>query len=399
MDEQTQNQRGITRRGVLSLGGVAAAGIAGGFALGQKVSVAQATDTTAKTTRESGVIDFYGPHQAGIATAPTVLISYIGVNVQEPARKNAERIFRLLSDDAARLTQGKPALADTEPSLAVSPHNLTIGIGIGLPLVSKAKLTNSVPKSLVEIPAFATDALEPGWDQTDLIIQIGTDDPLVMAHTIRMLSKDISSLSDIAWVQQGFRAAPSPGDSQRQDRNLMGQVEGTDNPSIENFNDVVWIEETGGTVLVLRRIRMLLDTWDALDTNAKELAMGRKLDTGAPLGMKHEFDPVPLDAVDDLGLPVIPEDAHVRLAHTSQLDEMIFRRGYSYDNGIVRGTNDMGLLFAAYTKNPSQSFIPIQTRLAQSDAFNRWISTIGSATYYFPGGCAEGGYIGQELFT
>jgi dye decolorizing peroxidase len=214
-----------------------------------------------------------------------------------------------------------------------------------------------------------------------------------------MLSKDISSLADVAWVQQGFRTQPDAENPAHKDRNLMGQVEGTDNPPLSDFDEVVWIPETGGTVLVLRRIRMKLNQWDALDTNAKELAMGRKLDSGAPLGMSNEFDPVPLNAVDDLGLPVIPEDAHIRLAHSSKLDERIFRRGYNYDNGVVEGTNDMGLIFAAYTKNPRKSFIPMQTRLAQSDAFNRWISTIGSATYYFPGGCTEGGFIGQELFA
>jgi deferrochelatase/peroxidase EfeB len=32
----------------------------------------------------------------------------------------------------------------------------------------------------------------------------------------------------------------------------------------------------------------------------------------------------------------------------------------------------------------------MQQRLAESDAFNRWITTIGSAVYAFPRGVAEG---------
>ncbi len=398
MTEQSKSTPRFTRRGVLALGGTAAAGIAGGFAFGQRVWGAQPPDTQIKGS-SSSTVAFYGPHQAGIATPAPTFTSYVGVNVREPARQNVESIFRIISDDASRLTQGIPALADTEPELTRTPRNLTIGLGIGLPLIKRAGLATKVPDEFVEIPRFSTDAFESGWDQSDLVIQMGGDDPLVLAHTFRMLSKDISSLADIAWVQQGFRTQPDPDNPAHKNRNLMGQVEGTGNPSLEKFDEVVWIPETGGTVLVLRRIRMLLNKWDALDNQAKELAIGRTLASGAPLGMTNESDPVPFDVVDDLGLPLIPDDAHIKLARASTPEEMIFRRGYNYDNGIVGNTNDMGLIFAAYTRNPAASFIPMQERLSQQDALNRWISTIGSATYYFPGGCAEGGFIGQELFT
>jgi hypothetical protein len=40
----------------------------------------------------------------------------------------------------------------------------------------------------------------------------------------------------------------------------------------------------------------------------------------------------------------------------------------------------------------------MQKRLAEFDAFNRWNTTIGTASYYFPGGTAAGSYIGQEVF-
>ena len=40
-------------------------------------------------------------------------------------------LLRLLTDDAARLTQGEPALADTDPELAQQPSRLTVTLGFG----------------------------------------------------------------------------------------------------------------------------------------------------------------------------------------------------------------------------------------------------------------------------
>ena len=127
--------------------------------------------------------------------------------------------------------------------------------------------------------------------------------------------------------------------------------------------------------------------------------IGRRIDTGAPLGGEKEGDPVLFDAVDEKGLPVIPADAHIRVAHAPTTREMILRRPYSYDDGMRDGTNDMGLLFAAYTRDPSASFIPMQERIAASDAFNRWNVTVGSAAYLVPAGAADGEYLAQGLFT
>jgi len=76
-------------------------------------------------------------------------------------------------------------------------------------------------------------------------------------------------------------------------RNQMGQDDETVNPSLDQYSEVVWIDEgswaDGGTVLVLRRIRMLMDDWDILDRGGKEIVVGTSLDTGAPLrGSKYE---------------------------------------------------------------------------------------------------------------
>lgn len=409
----------LTRRGLLAAGGAALLGAASGCtaasdAAGSSTPAASATPTTtapAATPSPSvasgtAAYAFHGAHQAGIDTPPALLQTFLGLDLRDPSPEAADAVLRLISDDAARLTQGQPALGDTEPEIAANPAGLTITVGLGRPLFVRTGLADRIPASLAEIPQFPTDRIEKGWEQTDLLLQVGSDDPLTLGHTVRMLTKDLSTLTRVRWVQQGFRASAPAVEGAATTRNLMGQVDGTVNPvsGTPQFDEVVWIDEgpdwaVGGTVLVLRRIRMLLDDWDILDRETQENVIGRRIDTGAPLGGVHETDPVPFDAVDDKGLPVIPADAHIRVAHAPTTREMILRRPYSYDDGMRDGTNDMGLLFAAYTRDPSASFIPMQERIAASDAFNRWNVTVGSAAYLIPAGAAEGGYVGQGVFA
>lgn len=394
----------VTRRGVLVAGGAVLIGAASGCASGS--DTAQTTVSASPSTPEasSDVIAFYGAHQAGVETPPALQQSFIGMNLRARDRESAEALLLLVSDDAARLTLGEPALGDTEPEIARNPARLTITVGLGAGFFEAAGVTK--PEQLRELPSFETDAFEDGWEQTDLMLQVGSDDPLTLAHTIRMLTKDLATLTEVAWIQDGF-ISPNPSNpGSRAGRNLMGQVDGTINPAPQtpDFDEIVWIDGgepwvSGGTVLVLRRIRMLMDTWDALDQAAQELVIGRHRDSGAPLGKQHETDPMPWDEVDEIGLPVIPMDAHARVAHATDNQSSILRRPYNYDAGFRQGKADVGLLFAAYMRDPATSFIPMQQRIAESDAFNVWNTTIGSATYFIPAGARDGGVIGEGMFA
>ncbi len=310
--------------------------------------------------------------------------------------------MRLLADDAARLTQGLPALGDTEPELALSPASLTITAGFGPRLFDLAGVASRRPASVRELPAFTGDKLQPRWGQSDLVLQICTDDPTTLAHTVRMLVKDARSFGTVRWAQRGFA---SPGATENGTaRNLMGQVDGSVNPvpGTPEFDQAVWATQpgwfAGGSVLVLRRIVMILETWDAFERAGKEQVIGRRLDTGAPLTGTVEKDVPDLDAVDAQGFPVIEPLAHIRLAKALTPAETMLRRPFSYDDGVdAAGRADVGLLFVAFQADADTAFVPVQRRLAEKDLFNKWITHVGSAVYAVPPGVADGGYWGQQL--
>ncbi len=183
-------------------------------------------------------------------------------------------------------------------------------------------------------------------------------------------------------------------------RNLFGQLDGTGNPRGDMLERALWGGENlepwvpGGTSLVLRRIEMDLDAWDQVDRPGRDFTLGRRQDTGAPLTGSHEFDAPDLRATDELGLPVISPDSHVARSQPREADEIILRRGYNYLE-----PDSAGLLFASYQCDPGRQFLPIQRRLAKADMLNEWTTAIGSAVYAILPGCAEGSYLGRELFA
>lgn len=402
----------FTRRGLLTAGGAAVVGAASGAVIMRAVSDDASTSAEAPRPAVANGVDrsktyaFHGAHQAGVETPAQMYSTFLGLNLREKSAQKGEAVLRILTDDADRMMRGEPALIDSDPDLALNPAGLTVTVGLGRNFFTAVARENLIPGQFPEIPAFSTDALDPYWNSTDLLVYVGSDDPVTLAHAVRVLAKDLSTLCTVEWVQQGFGAAGPAHEGGLAGRNLMGQVDGTVNPQSNtvDFDRTVWIGEeggwaSGGTVAVIRRIRMLMDDWDAIDRSAKELTIGRTLDTGAPLGGVAETDPLDLDARDSNGLPLIPGNAHVRVAHANSPEEMILRRPFNYDAGFVDGKQDLGLIFAAYTKDPRKSFIPMQERIAANDAFNRWNTTIGSSTYVIVPGVQPGDYLGSALFS
>ena len=157
---------------------------------------------------------------------------------------------------------------------------------------------------------------------------------------------------------------------------------------------------TGGTSLVLRRIRMDLDRWDRLDRSGREQATGRKLSNGSPLTGAEEHDEPDFEATTALGFPVIPEFSHLRRARSDDPRQRIFRRSYNFDDAPSGDQiSSSGLLFLAYQADVDAQFVPLQQRLDQLDLLNEWTTPVGSAVFAIPPGCAEGGFIGETLLA
>lgn len=404
MDDRS---RPVTRRRLLA-GGAAAAGLAGAAGVAAWAG-SEARDPAEQSAFAAETVAFHGPHQAGIATPPQSHAVFVGLDLlpgtRGELRDALQAVLKLWTTDAERLTAGLPALADTEPELAPRPARLTVTAGLGPSVFDRVGLARLKPASAQPLPPFGVDRLEPRWGGTDLLLQICADDPMTVAHATRVLVKNVRSLTAQRWRQTGFRPARGADPADATMRNLMGQVDGTVNPvpGTADFDEVVWDDGrpqpwlAGGTLMVLRRIRMNLDKWDEVDRPSKELAVGRRLDTGAPLTGLRESDPVDVTAQRD-GIPIIPPNAHVALAHPSRPGERFLRRPYNYDDPPSAGdTSDSGLIFVAFQRDIDRQFLPVQRRLAESDAMNRWVTPIGSAVYVIPPGVQPGQYLGSRL--
>jgi len=390
---------------IAGVGAAAAVGI--DFAL---KSGAPATDAPAAATLSgAGVVPFYGEHQAGIATDAQAHATLIALDLRDDVDREAlRRMMLVLTDDAARLSQGEKALADSEPELAVVPARLTVTFGFGPRFVSRAR--GEAPSWLRPLPEFGIDDLDPAFVGGDLLIQIAADDLVTVAHAARMLLKDARSFTTVRWTQRGFRRSRGSVAQGTTMRNLFGQVDGTANPvpGTSDFDRLVWCAQgwlAGGTSAVIRRIDMDLDEWDRLDRIGREQSVGRYLSNGAPLtssphGPDAEFDEPDFEATTRAGFPVIAEFSHMARARSSDSSERIFRRAYNYDDQPDGDrVSNSGLLFISFQADIDAQFVPLQSRLDQLDLLNEWTTPVGSAVFAIPPGCREDGFIGDTLLT
>jgi dye decolorizing peroxidase len=403
---------GVTRRGLLGALGLGVGGVAVGAAAGYAV----ASEPEAPPPPEPGSVPapgstvepYHGAHQAGIATPLQAFATFVALDLRRDVDREAlVRLMRLLTDDIERLTSGRPALADPTPELAGVPARLTVTVGVGMGLLEAADRADLAPAWLAEgLPAFSVDRLERRWSGGDLVLQVAAEDPVTVSHAVRVLLTDADPFATVRWVQAGFHRPVGSAPVGVTGRNLFGQVDGTENPQpgTDDFERVVWIGEgapdwlVGGSAMLLRRIAMDLRVWGGLDEVTKEASIGRRLSDGAPLTGGTERSAADFAAVDDNGFPVIPETAHIRLAHATQPSERIFRRPYNYDDGVLAdGDADAGLLFAAFMADPLVQFVPVQQRLAEADVLNLWTTPIGSVLVAVLPGVAPGETLGAAL--
>jgi dye decolorizing peroxidase len=407
----------VSRRQLL----LGAAGLAGGSALagGGGALAAEAykrgfaeAEAAGQIRVAKATLPWSGKHQGGVEAPAQAHTNFIALDLKAGiTRDDMLRWMLLLTEDIAALATGEAVLADPSPELMVGAANLSVTVGFGPSLFKKLALESKMPLGFAEIPSFKIDELRDEFTGGDVLLHVGADDLQILAHATRALLRDSESFGDVRWIQAGFTNAVGtnrPGTTQR---NLMGQVDGTDNPDLgsENFANQVWIDNgpawaLGGTQLVLRRIKMNLNTWDSLGRTQKEQTIGRYLHNGAPLNGKNERDPIDFEAENELGLKVIPEFAHIRRASAKNMDELFFRRPFNYQEvstvaSAKPGELESGLLWTAYAKNLSKQYVPVQERLASFDLLNNWTTPVGSATFAIARGVKPGEILAEELFA
>ncbi|MFC7218006.1 iron uptake transporter deferrochelatase/peroxidase subunit [Streptomyces polyrhachis] len=409
---------GVSRRRLLAAAAAAGAGgLAAGAAGGAFVQESVRDEPAALATVGATRVPFHGVHQAGITTplqAAGHLAAFDLTPGASPAatRREAAALLRRWSDTAARLTAGEPAAGhDTGIARDAGPSSLTVTFGFGRGLFDRTGLAARRPAALAPLPPFSADALDARRSDGDLWVQIGADDALVAYHALRALIRDAGQAAAVRWQVRGFNRTPGATARPRTARNLMGQVDGTNNPrpTDEDFaarifvpagGDPDWM--AGGSYAVYRRIRMLLDRWEHLSPARQERVIGRRRSDGAPLSGgpdAQESTPVDLDGRLADGTLAIAGDAHVRVAAPeSNGGAAMLRRPFSYDEGLRDdGAPDAGLLFVAWQADPARGFVPVQRKLDRGDGLSRFLSHEASALWAVPGGAAAGEYVGQRL--
>lgn len=426
--DATTDATAVTRRRVLGramlagLTGTAVGAVGGGLA-GYAVAAEHRGDSAGggdDTVDLRRGYPFYGQvHQGGIATLPQRYATFMSFSLAAGAgRSELQTLLARWSAAAAILQQGKPVgtvqpqidvqpPTDTGEAYGLSPASLTVTIGLGPSLFGdRFGLAARRPAAFTDLPPLNGDNLDARLRGGDLSVQACADDPQVCYHAVRNLARLGRNIVSPFWAVLGFgRASAGPG--QHTPRNLLGFKDGTRNISTDaEYDRFVWVDNSdqswmnGGTYQVVRKIRMLLETWDVDRIGNQQKIFGRTKEEGAPLGGKAEFDTPDFAARDADGSPLIDPKSHVGLAARENNDGiMIRRRSYNYTDGLdANGQLNAGLLFISYQKDP-QDFIRLQNRLGANDLLNEYIRHIGSAIFAVPPAPAEGHYIGQSLFS
>lgn len=417
---------GASRRGFLQRASLLAAVAGSGFAQAD----ARASEQAA--SKHAGDIEpFYGARQSGILTPAQRQTYFAAFDLDTEKRDEVVALLRSWTEASAALTKGEPPPARggdayaTEPGadvLGLGPSRLTLTFGFGAGLFTKNGkdrygLGTMRPEALIDMPGFSGDQLIAARTGGDLSVQACADDPQVAFHAIRRLSELAWGTARIRWAQTGFLPNSAPGETPR---NLMGFKDGTSNIAARDeagLNKFVFAGDDappwmrGGTYLVARRILVGLEHWDRMRESIQEQTIGRHRASGAPFGKTDEFDAVDLTAKDKGGNPLVPLDAHVRLAAAENNGgARILRRPYSYSDGATYTAErwppwrqsmqyDAGLFFVCYQRDPREGFVKIFAKLAGHDRLSQFATHTGGGLFACPPGVAPGEFIGQKLFA
>jgi deferrochelatase/peroxidase EfeB len=369
---------------------------------------------------EAASYPFHGVNQAGVLTPlPSAKQMYTCVaSFDSMAANKAELadLFRTVTTRARFLAAGgtPPNLGVSQPPSdsdvlgpVVPADGLTATFSVGSTLFDdRYGISARKPVKLKPMTSFPNDSLEDAWLGGDLLVQFCANHPDTIHHAIRDLTKHTRGGMQLNWKMEGYNSPPRPSGTSR---NLLGFKDGTANPTGSLAPALVWVDDStgepawahGGSYVVVRLIRMLVEFWDRVSINEQEGMFGRRRDTGAPLDGTSEFD-TPNYKADPNGY-VIPLDSHIRLANprTPQTaNQRMIRRSYNYDLGVdVNGNLQAGHIFIAYQQDLERQFETVQKRLIGEPLID-YVQPFGGGYFYtLPGVRDAGDWYGKALLA
>ncbi len=390
------------------LGGAAAlagAGVAGGIALARSEDAAS-----------SAQIPFHGLHQAGIITPQPAHAAYVALDCVTESRSELAAAMKALTGRARFLTAGgrPPETGISGPPAdsgmlgpTVPGAGLTVTVGVGATLFDdRFGLAADRPKVLTRMETFPNDDLDRAGCDGDVVVQLWAEDRDVVVHATRDVLRHTRGVLQPRWRIEGYHGPARPDGASR---NLLGFKDGTANPSVADaatMDALVWARPAepqwahGGSYLVVRKIRTLMEFWDRVGISEQERMIGRRRDTGAPLSGNVETDAP--DYSDDPQGSTTPMDAHIRLANPrtgATARSRIVRRGFNYDEGLDRNGNlDMGLIFVCFQQDIERQFATVQRRL-EDEPLVDYVSPVGGGYFFLlPGVLDADDWYGRELF-
>jgi deferrochelatase/peroxidase EfeB len=427
MAEDTERQgtrRRAFLRGALGAGvtGAVAGAAAGGYAY--RASRPASASEIAVENAQAGVlppVPFHGRYQAGILPAPQRQTAVVAFSATADGRGELVELFQMITARARFLTAGgipPPVGIGAPPSdsgvlgPSVVPDGLTVTLGVGSTLFDdRYGLAGRRPARLTPMLPFPDDDLDQAQTGGDLILQLSAGNADTVMHALRDIAKHTRGGMQATWRIDGFASPARPAGTVP--RNMLGFMDGISNPDTADqaqMDSLVWIRPgtagepswtAGGSYLVVRLIRMLLEFWDRVDITEQENMIGRRRATGYPLDASSIYaDP---EYVADPAGTVIPLTAHMRLANPrtpQSASSRILRRAYNYDRGLDQvGDLDVGLVFTCFQQDIRRQFEAVQTRLIGEPLVD-YISPFGGGYFLALPGVVDGSdYLGRALLA